>query len=58
MFANEVNWKEVAAEVWYGLRHLSLQKIWDWLTDGFGVRLFFLLVVVPLILLKEVFHWF
>jgi hypothetical protein len=35
----EVNWKEVAAELWHGFRHLSPQKVWDWLTDGFGVRL-------------------
>lgn len=35
----EVNWKEVAAELWHGFRHLSPQKVLDWLTDGYGVRL-------------------
>lgn len=55
MFANEVNWKEVAAEVWYGLRHLSLQKIWDWFTPGKAI---FLFVILPIIVFHEVFHWF
>ena len=39
MFANEVNWKEAAAEVWHRLRHLTPRKAWAWLTDGYGVRL-------------------
>lgn len=39
MYVNEVNWKEAARELWHGFRHLSPQKVWDWLTDGYGVRL-------------------
>lgn len=58
MFANEVNWKEVAAEVWHGLRHLTPRKAWAWLTYDNGLRLFILLVVVPLILLADHYHWF
>lgn len=59
MFADEVNWKEVAAELWHGFRHLTPQKVWDWLTKPSGnPRLFFLVVVVPLILLNEHYHWF
>lgn len=44
----EVKWKEVAAEVWYGLRHLTLRKAWDWFTPG---KVIFLFVILPLILL-------
>lgn len=51
MFANEVNWKEAAAEVWHGLLDLTPRKVWAWLTYGVGLRLVFLVAILPLILL-------
>lgn len=44
----EVKWKEVAAEVWYGLRHLTPRKVWDWFTPG---KVIFIFVILPIILL-------
>ncbi|MEW5967317.1 MAG: hypothetical protein AB1720_10055 [Pseudomonadota bacterium] len=55
MFADEVNWKEVAAELWHGFRHLTLRKIWDWLAYGpVPMRPIHLVVIIPLILIVEV----
>lgn len=42
--------KELAAELWFGFRHLSPQRVWDWLTEGCcSPRLWTLLVIVPLV---------
>ncbi len=39
MYANEVNWKQAAAELWHKMRTLTPAKAWAWMKDGYGVRL-------------------
>lgn len=51
MFANEVDWKGAAADLWHGLLNLTPKKAWNWLTYGPGsMRLVYLVVIIPLIL--------
>lgn len=56
MFANEVNWKEAAAEFWYGLRNLTPHKVWAWLTFGpVPMRLVYA-IVIPIYLIYVIWY--
>ncbi|MHB1371264.1 MAG: hypothetical protein ACYCW7_13835 [Pseudomonadaceae bacterium] len=43
--------RDLAYEVFYELRHLTLRRAWAWLTAGSGLRLLVAVVIVPLLLL-------
>ena len=49
---------ELLGEIRYRIRHASARGVWAWLTDGSGLRLIMLIVIIPLILLAEHYHWF
>lgn len=37
---------------------LTPERIWAWLTENGGLRLIMLVVIVPLLVMAEHFHWF
>jgi hypothetical protein len=49
---------ELFAEIRQRMRNATWRSIWAWLTDGSGIRLIMLTVIVPLIVLGEHFGWF